>query len=231
MAARGTTISKQTQIRSIFVLEDVPATREWLIALLATTYPEVPVASAGSLAAARRWLGAQPPEDGPVLCLVDLGLPDGSGVDFIRDLLARNPAAQAVVTTLYDDDEHLLAAMAAGAHGYLLKDHEPADIIHRLQAMVERGESPISPAMAARILTHFRSHARFVRSQSTPVQLTARETDVLRLIGRGFKISEAADTLSLSATTVQGYLKTIYRKLDIGTRAEAAVEAVRRGLV
>ncbi len=125
---------------------------------------------------------------------------------------------------------NLLAAMAAGAQGYLLKDHEPTDIIHRLLAM-DRGESPISPAMAARILAHFRIHARFLSSQPEPAILTPRETDVLGLIGRGLKVSEAADALNLSSLTVSGYLKTIYRKLDIGTRAEAAIEAVRRGLV
>ena len=85
--------------------------------------------------------------------------------------------------------------------------------------------------MAARILEHFRAHARFLNSQPEPAQLTPRETDVLRLVGRGLKVSEVADTLGLSGMTVSGYLKTIYRKLDIGTRAEAAVEAVRRGLV
>lgn len=205
-------------------------TRDWLGGLVREAYPDATVAVAADLAEARRWLNTQPQQESSLLCLIDLGLPDGSGVDFIRELLVRFPSARPVVTTLYDDDEHLLAAMAAGAHGYLLKDHGPADIIFRLQAM-ERGESPISPAMAARILAHFRDHARFLRGLPEPVQLTARETDVLRLIGRGLKVSETADTLGLSATTVSGYLKTIYRKLDIGTRAEAAVEAVRRGLI
>jgi len=207
----------------------VSATRDWLAALVKTAYPDAIVAMAANMAQGRQWLSVQQSNE-PTLCLVDLGLPDGSGVDFIRELLARNPAARPVVTTLYDDDEHLLAAMAAGAQGYLLKDHEPADIIHRLLAM-DRGESPISPAMAARILDYFRTHARFLNSQPEPAQLTPRETDVLGLIGRGLKVSEVADTLDLSSMTVSGYLKTIYRKLDIGTRAEAAVEAVRRGLV
>jgi DNA-binding NarL/FixJ family response regulator len=211
------------------IVEDVAATRDWLDALVRRAYPGAAVASAATLAEARRWLGAQA-GDAPVLCLVDLGLPDGSGVDFIRELLARMPSAQPVVTTLYDDDAHLLAAMAAGAHGYLLKDHEPADIVRRLHAM-ERGESPISPAMAQRILAHFRTHARFVDAQPEAARLTPRETDVLRLIGRGLRVAEAARALGLSESTVSGYLKIVYRKLDIGSRAEAAVEAVRRGLV
>jgi DNA-binding NarL/FixJ family response regulator len=227
-APRGSTIHQQAETRPIFILEDIPATRDWLRALVAEAYPGAEVDAAATLAEARKWLSTQR-EDVAVLCLVDLGLPDGSGVDFIRELLARLPSARPVVTSLYDDDDHLLSAMAAGAQGYLLKDHEPADIVRRLHAM-DRGESPISPPMAQRILAHFRTHARFLGGQPDPVQLTPRETDVLRLIGRGLKVAEAANTLGLSETTVSGYLKTIYRKLDIGSRAEAAVEAVRRGL-
>jgi DNA-binding NarL/FixJ family response regulator len=225
----GKTIEDLADTRQLFILEDVPATRDWLTALVKSAWPLGIVATAGSLAEARRWLATV--ADGVMpLCLIDLGLPDGSGVDFIRELLARLPAARPVVTTLYDDDDHLLAAMAAGAHGYLLKDHEPADMIRRLRAM-EQGESPISPAMAERILAHFRNHARLLTGQSVLAELTPRETDVLRLIGRGLKVSEAAASLGISHLTVSGYIKTIYRKLDIGTRAEAAVEAVRRGLV
>jgi len=216
-------------IKSVFILEDLAVTSAWLRTLMVEAYPEAVVAQAASLANAREWLQRQQAPV-PLLCLVDLGLPDGSGVDFIRELLVRLPAAKAVVTTLYDDDEHLLSAMAAGATGYLLKDHEPADIVRRLRAM-EKGESPISPAMAERILAHFRNHARFVGGQAEAAQLTPRETDVLRLVGRGLKVSEAAAALGLSETTVSGYLKTVYRKLDIGSRAEAAIEAVRRGLV
>lgn len=215
---------------SAMIVEDIPATSAWLLGLVKGAYPGISVAQAASLAEARRWLDEVPAGDEPILCLVDLGLPDGSGVDFIRELLHRLPSARPVVTTLYDDDDHLLAAMAAGAAGYLLKDHEPADIMRRILAM-EHGESPISPAMAEKILRYFRTHARLLGSVPDPVQLTSRETEVLQLIGRGLKISETANVLGLSAATVSGYLKVIYRKLDIGSRAEAAVEAVRRGLV
>ncbi|MET0370504.1 MAG: response regulator transcription factor [Sphingobium sp.] len=210
-------------------MEDIAATRAWLCALAADAFPGCTIASAATLAEARRWLKDQP-GDGDPLALVDLGLPDGSGVDFVRELLARVPGARPVVATLYDDDDHLMAAMAAGAQGYLLKDHEPADFVRRLQAM-DRGETPVSPAMAERILSHFRRHAMLMAGKSEAQQLTPRETDVLRLIGRGLKVSEAAGALGISDGTVAGYLKTIYRKLDIGSRAEAAVEAVRRGLI
>ncbi|HWK36956.1 response regulator transcription factor [Sphingomonas sp.] len=227
-------ISDHRQTRTVLIVEDVPGTRAWLTGLAGRAFPGAALASAATLAEARRWLAAQRAagerSGDAVLALVDLGLPDGSGVDFIRDMLAALPGSRPVVATLFDSDDHLMAAMAAGAHGYLLKDHEPDDLVRRLRGM-ERGESPISPAMAQRILAHFRSHATFMTGQPAAPQLTARETDVLRLIGRGLKVAEAAGALGLSESTVSGYLKTIYRKLDIGTRAEAAVEAVRRGLV
>ncbi|MFB0874261.1 MULTISPECIES: LuxR C-terminal-related transcriptional regulator [unclassified Sphingobium] len=216
--------------RSIMILEDSAATRDWLVGLVERALPGGVVATTATLAEARRWLARQPAGSTP-LCLVDLGLPDGSGVDFIRDLLRALPGAKPVVTTLFDDNAHLLGAMAAGAQGYLLKDQEPEDLRRRL-ASIDRGELPISPAMATRILDQFRAHARFVEGQAAPDSaLTPRETDVLRLIGRGLKVSEAAGALGISESTVSGYLKTIYRKLDISSRAEAAVEAVRRGLV
>lgn len=215
--------------RTIFVVEDMDVTRAWLAGLVAEVFPGAQVTMAATLTAALAWLAAQ--EDGPALtCLVDLGLPDGSGIEFIRALMRKFPDARAVVTTLFDDDNNLLNAMAAGAAGYILKDQEPDMIGARLAAM-ERGEVPMSPAISQKILAHFQRSARFMSASDSGVTLTPRETDVLRLIGRGLKISEAAGSLNLSEQTVSGYLKTVYRKLDINSRAEAALEAARRGLV
>lgn len=218
-----------TIARPILVVEDMEATRDWLAGLVAQVFPDAQVAVAPTLAAALAWLAVQGAGAGPT-CLVDLGLPDGSGITFIRALMQKFPDARAVVTTLYDDDSNLLNAMAAGAAGYILKDQEPDMIGARLAAM-ERGEVPMSPAISKKILAHFQTSARFVSAGDSDVALTPRETDVLRLVGRGLKISETAATLGLSEQTISGYLKTVYRKLDINTRAEAALEAARRGLV
>jgi DNA-binding NarL/FixJ family response regulator len=218
-----------TIARPILVVEDMAATRDWLAGLVAQVFPDAQVAVAPTLAAALTWLAALEAGTGPT-CLVDLGLPDGSGITFIRALMQKFPDARAVVTTLYDDDSSLLNAMAAGAAGYILKDQEPDMIGARLAAM-ERGEVPMSPAISKKILAHFQTSARFVSAGDSDVALTPRETDVLRLVGRGLKISETAATLGLSEQTISGYLKTVYRKLDINTRAEAALEAARRGLV
>ena len=215
-------------MKSILIVEDLAPTREWLRALLHRIYPEAEIFDCGTLRCGFDWLGGQQPPD-DILCLVDLGLPDGSGIDLIRRVRQTLPAARIVVSTLYDDDAHVVAALAAGATGYLLKDEEAVAIEARLRAM-ERGEVPMTPSISRRILDHFRHNARFF-AVDKGVTLTAREMDVLRLIGRGLKVAEAASSLGISAQTTAGYIKSIYRKLDVNSRAEAALEAARRGLV
>ncbi|NJC07332.1 response regulator [Polymorphobacter fuscus] len=213
---------------SILILEDMAPTRAWLNALLRRIYPDADIADCASLRTGREWLARQEP-GGDILCLIDLGLPDGSGVDLIRALRQKLPDARIVVSTMYDDDGHVLAALAAGATGYLLKDEDSMAIEARLHAM-DRGEVPMSPSISRRILEHFRAKANFIAA-GTDVALTPREEDVLRLIGRGLKVSEAAASLGISPQTAAGYIKSIYRKLDVNTRAEVALEAARRGLV
>lgn len=214
----------------VLILEDLPDTRAWLAAVTAEALGVADPVLAPDLRTARHWLGGLPAGP-PPLALVDLGLPDGSGVDFIGELLARDPASTVIVATVYDDDEHLFAAMAAGAQGYLLKDQDAAHLAGRLQAL-DRGEPAISPQIARRVLEHFRAAAQFrLADGEAAVSLTPRETEVLSLIGRGLTLNEAADVLGVSRQTLPGYVKTIYRKLGVSSRAEAAVEAVRRNLV
>jgi DNA-binding NarL/FixJ family response regulator len=213
----------------LLVVEDVAPTRDWLARTAADALGSTPVC-ADTLAAARAAL-ARVDQAAPLVALVDLGLPDGSGVELIREIAARGPHATAIVTTIYDDDAHLLDALAAGAAGYLLKDRDAAELGTRLRGLAA-GEVAISPAIARRILELFRARAAPVAQadEEEQVPLTARETDVLRMIGRGLKVAEAASALGLSEQTVAGYVKAVYRKLDISSRAEAALEAVRRGL-
>jgi DNA-binding NarL/FixJ family response regulator len=215
--------------REILIIEDLPATRDWLVKLVEETFPDEAVTAVATLRDALHWLKGQT-RDFDSICLVDIGLPDGSGIEFIRALMAKAPNAHAVVTTLYQDDQNLLNAMAAGASGYILKDQEPELIGSRLAA-IKRGEVAMSPSISRRIMAHFQNSARFVSASSDIATLTPRETDVLRLIGRGLRNNEAAAALGISKMTVTDYIKTIYRKLDVSSRAEAALEASRRGLV
>jgi DNA-binding NarL/FixJ family response regulator len=214
------------------VVEDRPDTRRWLAAMLRTAFPEIIVREAASLAAARACLGNMRGREGTGapsdIALVDIGLPDGSGIDLIREIATSHPALSPIVTTIYDDDQHLFEAISAGAQGYLLKDqHE--DTMVRYLHRIDLGEPPLSPSVAQRIMAHFAR--RPPEPTADPVALTPREQEVLALIGKGLRVPEAARVLGLTSHTVAGSVKSIYRKLNVSSRAEAAVEAMRRGIV
>lgn len=203
------------------VVEDLPQPREWLIACLGEVFG-CKAHGAATLKEARAWLSRRPLE-GRLLALVDLGLPDGNGIELIREIVDEDPGAMVVVSTIYEDDATLVQALSAGAQGYLLKDEDDRSVARRL-ALAEQGEVPVSPAIARRLLLQFRNDV------PSAARLSSREIDVLRLIGRGLKSSEAAAVLGISQQTVTTHVKAIYRKLEIGSRAEAALEARRRGL-
>ncbi|BAV65583.1 response regulator [Sphingobium cloacae] len=166
------------------------------------------------------------------MALVDINLPDGSGIEIIRQVAAGWPDAIAAVATIYGDDLHLMEAIAAGARGYLLKG-DPPDILRGCLQRLARGEPATSPAIALRILAHFRQSAeKRIAAGDLPHQraLSRRETEVLDLLARGYTIAESARRLGLSSQTVSTYVRTIYSKLSVNNRAQAVVEARRRGL-
>jgi DNA-binding NarL/FixJ family response regulator len=219
------------------IVEDQGDTRTWLGRMLASAFEGIMVSEAPTLSAARDWIASRRDtlsRDNGVkhIALVDIGLPDGSGIDLIRDLARHHPAVTPIVTTIYDDDHHVFDAIAAGAQGYLLKDQHPDTLIEYLHR-IDAGEPPLSPSIARRMMQHFARPQPRALAAAIPTEevLTAREMDVLRLLGRGLRVSEAARTLGLTPHTVAGYVKTVYRKLNISSRAEAALEAARRGLV
>lgn len=210
--------------RLCLLIEDQPTTRDWMLGVLASAFPGVDVATAGSLKAAHGWLDRH--GDDLWLAMIDLGLPDGSGIDIVRRLQANFPEVLPVVATIYDDDAHLFEAIAAGARGYVLKDEE-ADLLVSYLQRIERGEPPLSPSIALRMLSHFRA------PQAKPddeAGLSPRETEVLTLLAKGLTVAEAARRMGLQPQTVASYVKVIYQKLCISSRAEATREAIRRGL-
>jgi len=221
--------------RRALVIEDQNDTRAWLIQTLVTAFDGIAVAGVASRAAALAWLrteGGGAPADSAAkwIALIDLGLPDGSGLDIIREIDRRHGGIVPIVTTIYDDDQHLFDAIAAGAQGYLLKDQHPDMLVQYLHR-IDGGEPPLSPSIAQRMLKHFaRLKPQAVPDEAGAGTLTAREIDVLRLLGRGLRVAEAARVLGLTPHTIAGYVKNIYRKLNISSRAEAAIEASRRGL-
>lgn len=205
-----------------FILEDIPESQAWLQQALAEAFAGIAVDVCDSLAEARAHLArCEPPE----IALVDLGLPDGSGVAIIEDIKRRFPQCLVVVASIFNDDAHVFPALRAGAMGYLLKDQPVETIVAALCGMAA-GTPPISPAIARRMLAFFQP----MQTEHLPV-LTERESEVLRLIAKGITQTECARLLGLSAHTVPGYVKEIYRKLNVCSRAEAALVARDMGLV
>ncbi|ODN70467.1 response regulator transcription factor [Methylobrevis pamukkalensis] len=234
--------------RRALVVEDMPETRVLLRRALQLAFPGIAVSEAGDLATARAVLGG-PDAHGALpfdLALVDIGLPDGSGLDLIAELARNRPGVLPVVTTIFDDDTHIFDAIGAGAQGYLLKDRDAEHLVGYLRR-IDAGDPPLSPAVARRIMTHFRSRPAASPAGQEEVgvavpetagpeladaaALTPREAEVLSQIGKGARVPEVAYRLGLSEQTVATYVKTIYRKLRISSRAEAALEAARRGLI
>lgn len=169
--------------------------------------------------------------------LVDLGLPDADGREFIRWVTENQPDAFAMVVTVFGDDEHIVSSFAAGAVGYLLKD-APADEIAQHIAELVGGGSPISPSVARRLLQHFMKQQAPLASRTGPQApyppeqaLSPREHEVLCLIEKGLTYEEIAQVLGITWHTVTGYLRRVYRKLEVNSRGEAVFEARQRGLL
>ncbi len=208
-------------MKNILIVEDNAEARRWLGEMVAETYPDARVNFADSVRAASKYQSV--PCD---LALIDLGLPDGSGIAVLRMVDAGNPGAIKVVTTVMADDASIVAALSAGADGYLLKETDVA-VFRRQLTQLSMGVPAISPAVARRIMEHFRLTGPTAGVDAT---LTAREAQVLGLISRGLRNTEVATDMGIAESTVASYIKIIYRKLGIGSRAEAAWHASRLGL-
>lgn len=168
--------------------------------------------------------------------LVDLGLPDGSGVDIIRAAQVKSPTSAIMVSTTFGDETNVMQSLEAGASGYLLKDSAPKNMLDEIRSL-HGGGSPISPLIARQILNRFRrddpaTNPPVARPSETPqVTLSARELEVLNHITRGFKDDEIADLMSVSRHTVLTYVRRIYAKLAVNSRTGAIFEARHHGLL
>ena len=209
-------------MKSVLIVEDVSETLHWLGEIMGEAFPGCRVTGASSLRDALAAIGRQPFD----IALIDLRLPDGSGLEILRRLRADAPDTICIVTTAMADDGSIVGALSAGASGYLLKEQMREGIIRQLQ-QIEHGIPALSPSVARRIMEHFR---RTGPAMGEAERLTAREQEVLTLIGRGMRNAEVAAELKLSENTVSGYIKVIYRKLGISSRAEASWHAAQLGL-
>ncbi|WP_348673855.1 response regulator transcription factor [uncultured Abyssibacter sp.] len=213
--------NEQVALRQGLVVEDLPASAAWLCDVLEEVFPDMAVQQADCIASGRKAIETAVPQ----LALIDLGLPDGSGIELIRKLAHGGETPHIIVSTIYADDRHLFPALRAGATGYLLKDQSRERVTRSLRG-IAAGEPPLSPRVAQRLLRIF------AHEQEEPeAPLSPREREVLTLIAKGFRLPDVAETMGVTRNTAAGYVKAVYRKLNISSRAEAALEASRLGLV
>jgi DNA-binding NarL/FixJ family response regulator len=212
------------------VVEDDARSRQSFVAMIRAQPDLSLVLVAASRAEALQML---PKREMDVL-LVDLGLPDGSGLDVIRASRTQWPSCAVLVSTIFGDDEHVLRSIEAGAMGYLLKDSGATELTQEIRN-IHAGGSPISPMVARKILS--RAAASLPEAPAAQPQaqdsvgLSAREHEVLKFVSKGFTTDETAAAMGISTTTVLTFVRRIYAKLQVNTRAEAIHEAHRKGLL
>ncbi len=181
------------------------------------------------------------------ILLTDLALPDGNGLDLIRLATQARPACEALVISMFGDEDSVLSSVEAGALGYIHKDFTPDDIAETILEM-KAGASPISPMIARRVLAKYRTLQAEERGLAIPppqevsasqaeergrgrALLSAREQEVLELIARGFSYAEISRLKTVSVHTIQSHIKNLYAKLAVHSRSEAVYEATRLGLL
>jgi two-component system NarL family response regulator len=205
---------KKNPIR-VLIVDDHPAFRMGLVALVNSQSDMEVVTEAGDGHEALKIFRREKPD----VTLMDLRLPGFSGVETILAIRQEFPDARVIVVTTFDWDEDIYRAMQSGAKSYLLKDMNQAEISDTIRA-VHRGEQKLPPNIARRLA-----------QRSQRADLTARELEVLTLLTRGQSNKEISSALNIAEDTVKSHMKTLFSKLSVRDRTEAAITAVRHGIV
>jgi DNA-binding NarL/FixJ family response regulator len=211
----------------IAIVEDDPALRKMIVSLLQAD-PDYAVvaelAEGGAAIAAIPHLGSD-------IVLVDIGLPDMSGIEVIRKLKELRRECSVLVITTFGDERTVTSALEAGADGYLLKG-TGLDELKRDIRSLQDGGSPLSPMIARKLLNRLQTKTVVEKSDSGgEAKLTRREYEILEMIAKGFSYSETSKICSVTSATVHSHLKSIYRKLEVHSKTEAVYEARRRSLI
>ncbi len=205
----------------VLLVDDHEIVRVGLRSVLGQNHGIVVVGESASMTEAVVLAGKLKPD----VILMDIRLPDGSGVDACREILAAHPGIQVIFLTSYADDDSVLAAVMAGARGYVLKEIDSTSLLRAIHGVVE-GQSILDPAVTDRALRWLRG---FATDQDLPSgKLSAQEERVLALVAEGKTNKEIASALNLSDKTVKNYLATVFQKLRITRRAQAAAFFVKR---
>ncbi len=210
-------------VLKVAIVEDQPRIREGLCVLIGGTEGFACNGRYGSMEAAIEGIG----RDTPDVALVDIGLPQMSGIDGIRVLKKRHPQLAILMLTIYDDDRRIFDALCAGACGYLLKKTPPARLLEGLRE-VANGGAPMSPEVARRVVELFRE---FRPPEDAACNLTAHEIGVLRLLVEGHNYKTAAAELGVSVNTIRFHMRNIYEKLQVHSKSEAVAKSLRQRIV
>ena len=222
MTTGGSAATSGPRFRVILV-EDDADTRHYLAEAIRDQAALELQAACADLQSARAALATGAPD----VLLTDLALPDGDGVDLIREYKQAVPRCECMVISVFGSEARVVAAIEAGATGYLLKD-EPVERVGEAILSLVQGGSPMSPGIARHILNRLNPAGA---TGPQPVSLTDRELAVLSGLARGYTYGEIATQLGLSAHTVGTHIKNIYRKLEVSSRAEAVFEACQLGII
>jgi DNA-binding NarL/FixJ family response regulator len=219
--------SETAPIARVAMVEDDRDTRARLAASIGAQGSLRLVAEYATGAEALAGLGSSAPD----VLLVDLGLPDISGLEVVRFAAGRHPDCDILVISIFGDEANVLAALEAGARGYLLKGSLQHDIAFDIQD-IRNGGSPLSPVIARQVLKRLQTPSPKKKAEAEDeTTLTAREGEILNTISRGFSYAETAQMLGISVGTVHTFLKRIYRKLAVHSKTEAVFEGNRLGLI
>ena len=210
----------------ILIVDDHTVVRDGLVAMMGRVRDFAVVGEASNgLEAVDKSLQLRPD-----VVLMDLRMPEMSGVDAMRRIGEENPDVKFIVLTTYDTDEYIFDAIEAGAKGYLLKDASRDELFNAIRA-VPRGESQIEPGVGAKVLDRLVQLSR-QRSEPDPAELLSqREVEVLQLVARGSANKDIAASLSIRESTVKTHVANIFQKLDVNHRTEAVTQALQQGII
>ena len=209
----------------VYVVEDQPKILKSLIKLLGGFKEIEIVGKALSGEESLEGIAAQQPE----VVLLDLGLPQMSGIEVTREIKKKYPKMEVLIFTVFDEEEKVMEAIQAGASGYLLKGMEAEKIVEAIRE-VKDGGSVIQPSLARSLLRQFQVQAEPGKEEPFP-NLTPREVEILQIIAKGLSNAEAAKVLKISRATIRTHLEHIYAKMSVSNRVEAITEGIRQGLI
>ena len=164
----------------------------------------------------------------PHVVLMDIAMPVVNGIESTKIIKAQHPSTAVLILTAYDNDQYIMALLEAGAAGYLLKNVSGSNLVNAIRS-VHAGEAVLHPTIAQKVFSRFGGGTQESGEPVQSVELSERETEILKLAAQGLSNQEVADRLFLSRRTIQAHLANIFRKMDVGSRTEAVLQALKRG--